>query len=114
MLHHLRAVFDVAAAETLMIGDTRTICRWRPCGVPVVAAAYGAHPRERRTRWRRSLLRDPVELWDWLRRTPERPRPAGRGLYFASRRRVQPPCGRQFPRSRPSLISRDGSPPPPT
>ena len=69
MLHHLRAVFDVAAPETLMIGDTTHDLQMAAnAGVPVVAAAYGAHPREALDAMAPlACCATPSELWDWLR-----------------------------------------------
>jgi phosphoglycolate phosphatase len=69
MLNHLRAVFDVAASATLMVGDTTHDLQMAAnAGVPVVAAAYGAHPRTALDALAPlACCETPAELWEWLR-----------------------------------------------
>jgi len=69
-LHHLRAVFDVAAPETLMIGTPRTNLQMRgQCRRAGLAGGVRPRIRARRsTRWRRShCCATPSRTMDWLR-----------------------------------------------
>jgi phosphoglycolate phosphatase len=69
MLLHLLERLGVAAAETVMIGDTtHDLELARNAGVPALAVSYGAHPREALARHAPlALLDSPLALDEWLR-----------------------------------------------
>jgi phosphoglycolate phosphatase len=70
MLLDLQSELGVAAARTLMIGDTtHDLQMAQNAGVASLAAAFGAHPREQLLALEPlACLDEPDALWQWLAR----------------------------------------------
>jgi phosphoglycolate phosphatase len=69
MLHELMEELDAGPGSTLMIGDTsHDLQMAAAAGVPAVAVAYGAHPREAlHALTPLALVESMEELTRWLR-----------------------------------------------
>ena len=70
MLLDLQSELGVAAARTLMIGDTtHDLQMAQNAGVASLAVAFGAHPREQLLALEPlACLDEPDALWQWLTR----------------------------------------------